>query len=1039
MRALIGLLPTTEGSIRFRGEPVERLSAHRRARLGIGYVPQGRDVFPRMSVEENLRIGRAAGRGGADSDFDLVYSSFPILRERRRQVAGTLSGGQQQQLAIGRVLIARPALMLLDEPSEGIQPSIVQDIARIAIELNRRTGLTIVLVEQNIDMIRAMAQRCYVMDKGRLVANTHAGHARRSRDRPAPSGGLTSGRRKCPGSTTRSWHGAAWQAARPAATTTSPKPCKANIITSTAPTRRPCCASTPATSSPARRTTRSRARSSTRPTVPARSSTSPFSTRRTARSTSTAPRRATVSPSTSRRSSPRGPQPVGTTCLITEFGGLVATGATALLNPPLPEKVKKLEVTVEGGVKWSDRITLPYEPFIGTIGTSPEIEAISSLVPDYYGGNMDLPDVGPGAVIYLPVNAPGALLYLGDCHAIQGDGELCGVALEHPTHTTVHVDLIKSWTLHWPRLETAEFFMTIGSGRPMEDAARIAYRELVRWIVAEFGFDAGRGLPPAHPMRKSPRRQHGRPEIHAGRLGQALHRRRAPPMIDVVELTVEQVQAGFATGAFTCEALTQACLDRIAAYDANYNAIVFPNPAALDDARAIDRRRAAGEPLGPLAGVPIVVKDTMDMVGFPSTGGWRLLCSKVGGIDLMPGTDAPVVARMRAAGAIILGKTNVPVLSASGSHANDSWAGPTYNAAGRAFVPGGSSAGSATSVAASFAVLGLAEETGGSIQNPASAQALVGIKPTFALVPNAGVMPLSSQRDVVGPLARCVRDAALALDVLAGFTMADPKTTAAVGRIPRGGYAAGLVRGALRGKRLGLYGPGWRNLPLSDSTETLYARAQRELAQAGATLLPDPFAGTGFAAIAQPVPGPGYYDARGIESVPFDLHNYLLRMGPNAALRSFADFAAATQSEDPFRPGGVLAYMHGLRQFAPCLANPTQPPDMTRLPRRAARLSLDRPRDARRSRASTRSSSRRCATRCRRCTRASRSTRPRSARSTSRACPASSCPPATTTTARRSASSSSAGPGARSCSCRFAYDYEQATHHRRAPRLEAAA
>lgn len=130
---------------------------------------------------------------------------------------------------------------------------------------------------------------------------------------------------------------------------------------------------------------------------------------------------------------PRGPQPVGTTCLITEFGGLVATGDTALLNPPLPERVKKVEVTPEGGIKWSDKLTLPYEPFIGTIGTSPEIEAITSLQPDYYGGNMDLPDVAVDAVIYLPVNAPGALLYLGDCHATQGDGELCGVALEHPT------------------------------------------------------------------------------------------------------------------------------------------------------------------------------------------------------------------------------------------------------------------------------------------------------------------------------------------------------------------------------------------------------------------------------------------------------------------------------------------------------------------------------------------------------------------------------------------------------------------------------
>jgi acetamidase/formamidase len=186
---------------------------------------------------------------------------------------------------------------------------------------------------------------------------------------------------------------------------------------------------------------------------------------------------------------PRGPQPVGTTCLITEFGGLVATGDTALLNPPLPERVKKVEVTLEGGVKWSDKLTLPYQPFIGTIGTSPEIEAITSLQPDYYGGNMDLPDVGVDAVIYLPVNAPGALLYLGDCHAIQGDGELCGVALEHPTVTTVQVDLIKKWTFKWPRLENEKFFMTIGSSRPMEDAARIAYRELIRWMAADFGFE----------------------------------------------------------------------------------------------------------------------------------------------------------------------------------------------------------------------------------------------------------------------------------------------------------------------------------------------------------------------------------------------------------------------------------------------------------------------------------------------------------------------------------------------------------------------
>ncbi len=172
---------------------------------------------------------------------------------------------------------------------------------------------------------------------------------------------------------------------------------------------------------------------------------------------------------------PRGPQPVGTTALITEFGGLVATGNTALLNPPLPERVKKMEVT-EHGIRFNSRITLPYEPFIGTLGVSPEIEAISSLQPDYWGGNMDLPDVAPGAVVYFPVHHKDAYLYLGDCHATQGDGELCGVAVEIPSTTTVQVDLIKDWPIAWPRLETERLIMTIGSARPLEDAARIAYR-----------------------------------------------------------------------------------------------------------------------------------------------------------------------------------------------------------------------------------------------------------------------------------------------------------------------------------------------------------------------------------------------------------------------------------------------------------------------------------------------------------------------------------------------------------------------------------
>ena len=169
MKSLIGLIPSMEGSILYRGQGINALPAHKRARLGIGYVPQGRDVFPRLSVAENMAVGELRN-AASDTERERVLDYFPILRERWSQRAGTMSGGQQQQLAIARVLIADPELILLDEPSEGIQPNIVQDIARIMVELNRATGVTVVLVEQNIDMIRAMAQRCYVMDKGRIVA-----------------------------------------------------------------------------------------------------------------------------------------------------------------------------------------------------------------------------------------------------------------------------------------------------------------------------------------------------------------------------------------------------------------------------------------------------------------------------------------------------------------------------------------------------------------------------------------------------------------------------------------------------------------------------------------------------------------------------------------------------------------------------------------------------------------------------------------------------------------------------------------------------
>jgi acetamidase/formamidase len=185
---------------------------------------------------------------------------------------------------------------------------------------------------------------------------------------------------------------------------------------------------------------------------------------------------------------PRGSNPRGTCCLIPEFGALTGTAYTAILNVPLPEKVRKVNLD-EQYVYWSERVTLPYNPHIGTLSCSPEIDSINSLTPDSHGGNMDLPDMGPGSITYLPVRSPGARLFIGDAHACQGDGEICGVAVEYASTTTLTVDLIKGWTLDWPRLETEEVLMAIGSARPLEDATRIAYRELIRWMVNAYGFE----------------------------------------------------------------------------------------------------------------------------------------------------------------------------------------------------------------------------------------------------------------------------------------------------------------------------------------------------------------------------------------------------------------------------------------------------------------------------------------------------------------------------------------------------------------------
>ena len=181
----------------------------------------------------------------------------------------------------------------------------------------------------------------------------------------------------------------------------------------------------------------------------------------------------------------------GVSALIPDFGGLCGTVFTRTLQPSLPARIM-LHPIKDGQITFSETLnisTIPYEPFYGTIGTAPELEAISSLAPGFHGGNMDAADVCPGNKVYLPVNVEGALFHIGDGHATQGDGEVSGVATEIPTRGTLSFEVIKSKVIGTPRIESDEYIMAVGSARPMEDAARIAFYELILWLEQDFGID----------------------------------------------------------------------------------------------------------------------------------------------------------------------------------------------------------------------------------------------------------------------------------------------------------------------------------------------------------------------------------------------------------------------------------------------------------------------------------------------------------------------------------------------------------------------
>ena len=176
LKCLMGVLPVAQGTVVFNGRDITKLSPHARARLGIAYVPQGRDIFARLTVEENLLMGMAVKKGRQASHIDdTVYELFPVLKDMLQRRGGDLSGGQQQQLAIARALLAEPQLIIFDEPTEGIQPSVIKDIGRVISLLKQRGDIAIVLCEQYFDFARELADQFIVLSRGSVVASGPAG------------------------------------------------------------------------------------------------------------------------------------------------------------------------------------------------------------------------------------------------------------------------------------------------------------------------------------------------------------------------------------------------------------------------------------------------------------------------------------------------------------------------------------------------------------------------------------------------------------------------------------------------------------------------------------------------------------------------------------------------------------------------------------------------------------------------------------------------------------------------------------------------
>jgi amidase len=308
--------------------------------------------------------------------------------------------------------------------------------------------------------------------------------------------------------------------------------------------------------------------------------------------------------------------------------------------------------------------------------------------------------------------------------------------------------------------------------------------------------------------------------------------RAAGQEFQLMEASIDEIHRGFESGKLTCHSLVQQYLDRVKAYDQQgpiLNAMLYVNPKVLEQADAMDEQFKRSAKLKPLQCIPVVLKDNFDTADMPTTGASLALQG------MQPSKDAFTVARLRQSGALILGKTNMHELALAGLTAS-SLGGQTRNPYELSRTPGGSSGGTGVALAANFATAGTGSDTVNSIRSPASANSVVGIRPTRGLVSRTGVIPVSFTQDAAGPMARTVADVAVMLDVMAGYDPDDPVTALGIGRIPAT-YTAGLERNGLRNVRLAvlrtLFGTG----PDHQEVNRVMANALEVLKGRGAILV----------------------------------------------------------------------------------------------------------------------------------------------------------------------------------------------------------